>query len=76
MQTEPFTHIFICWHYPFRYGSALVDVVFWLHPIYGAWLVTRLKGFRIFAVSMGLLTFWLTCASAFIAAMSVSGDWL
>ena len=76
MQTDPATHAFIGWHYRSKYGPVLVGLLFWLHPIYGAWLVMMLKGFRVFAVSIVLLTFWLTCASDFIAQMSISGDWL
>ena len=57
-------------------GLSWYESLFWLHLIYAAWLVTWLKAFRVFAVAMGLLTLWLTCAFSFIAAMSVSGEWL
>jgi hypothetical protein len=56
-------------HYP-------IDLLFWLHILYATALVKVLKGLRLFAISLSLLTFWLTCSADFIAQMSISGEWL
>ena len=75
LQMEPATHI-RSWQHRSDSAAYPIDLLFCLHILYAIALVVLMKGLRLFAAAVSLLTIWLTCSAAFIAGMSISGEWL
>jgi len=75
LQTDPASQI-RSWQHRSESAFYPIDLVLWLHIFYAIALVAVLKGLRLFAAALSLLTFWLTCSADFIAQMSISGEWL
>ena len=59
-----------------QFPAVLVEILFWLHLLLGAFIIYKLKGFRWFAASVILFEIWVGLACAFIVEMSVTGKWL
>lgn len=54
----------------------LVDVLLFIQLVVSIWVVWLMKGYRWFSVFAVALQQWFGLACAFIAGMSVTGDWL
>src|SRR5581483_5215920 len=57
-------------------GSRLLDALFYLSLVMGAFWVWRMRGLRWLAASLVVLQEVLLIGAGLVAGMSVSGDWL
>jgi len=86
--TSPFAipFIIIAWGTIMEYDESVPNISSWydkviIIPILGqlalsTLTIRKLKGCRLFTLSIGLLQLWCSCCAAFIASMAITGDWL